>query len=489
MRCVKANEAESCRTEWEGGYDAKVCRTYLPTRRPNHASGSQNDGDADLSLNEDGAPISPESESSSVPDANRGIQDISAGIEDVKLRDTVETHLDARYTNMGPSQPLVIDCDSVELNAVLTLSEMQELIPPTNIMKQLVSYHEHYLAWYHGTICVQVFNEELAKALGPSGEIFLHSQDLRWCAMLFSIMAQSITCGSEGAMALWGYDRRQKVELGRRWFECTVSCLNRGKYTSRPSIHSVHAIESLAMSAHPLGFSNDQFVLYGNAVRIAQALGLQHNAHNPEKDDIDEQLEPINSAKRRLARQREIERRVWTLLCTQDWFGSAYTGMYWLHRDQFSTALPRHYDDETMAMAPEHIPMKSDLNKHILSMSWHSARYADATRGLADNDRRYEQIQIFDAELRMMGPDSLPPCFAKYRDVPWIRWGCNIITILQANRLLLMHRPFLNKSFTDSRYAFTRWASVDASKTIMFHYEITLTDSDRPAFWNDLVSF
>ncbi|WPH00496.1 Hypothetical protein R9X50_00332500 [Acrodontium crateriforme] len=484
LRCVQAGEAESCKTEWEGGYDAKVCRTYLPTGRLNGAVKNVRHHIPVGNPTNHHEPISPESQASSTTGHGRHLNDITTRIEDASLRDkTIETHLDDRYLNMGPSQPVAVDSDSVELNAVMTVDEMQAFLPSPTRIYELVHYHEHYLTWYHGTICVPVFNDELAKNMAK-GHIWLHDTDLLWSALLFSVMAQSLTCASDNAMATWGYDRKQKMMLGRRWFDCTVSCLNRGKWTSRPKLSSIQAVESLAMSAHPLGFANDQFILYGNAMRIALALGLQRVPHDPEQDDIDERKEPPNSPKRVNVREREVKRRVWMLLGTQDWFSATYTGMYWLQPEQSSTTLPRHFDDETMSIAPEDRPIISDFSKHIQHMGWIAAKFADAVRVEKDLEGKYHQIQIYDAELRKMDLHNLPRSFQR-SDIPWVRWTRGIITILLANKLLLMHRTFLSKSFNDIRYVSTRWASIEASKTIISEYNLAMLDTQRPTLWND----
>jgi hypothetical protein len=108
----------------------------------------------------------------------------------------------------------------------------------------------------------------------------IESLDLRWCALLFSIMAASLTCTSDSVAHSWGLYKAQKRLLSKQRYEATVSCLHLGDYTSKFHVYSIQAIQVLSMSAHTISFSNKQSMIFGAALIIAQNLGLQRLAYD-----------------------------------------------------------------------------------------------------------------------------------------------------------------------------------------------------------------
>ena len=151
---------------------------------------------------------------------------------------------------------------------------------------------------------------DLNKALQGSHGLQLKSLDFRWSALLFSIMTASLTCSSDSVAHSWGFTKAQKHGLSKQWYQASVACLHLGDYTSKFSLYSVQAIQILTLSAHVIGFSDEQFAFCRAAFRIAQNLGLQRLAQEPELDNI-----PTISARTSLSREhlpirREVGRRI-----------------------------------------------------------------------------------------------------------------------------------------------------------------------------------
>lgn len=138
-----------------------------------------------------------------------------------------------------------------------------------------MEYHEEYLLWYHGCVHGPTFRMELNKASQVTDGVQLKSLDLRWSALLFSIMAASLNCASHSVAHSWSFLKAQKCHLSKQWYEASISCLHLGDYTSKLNVYSIQAIQVLSMSAHTISFSNTQFVIFDAALRIAQNLGLQ----------------------------------------------------------------------------------------------------------------------------------------------------------------------------------------------------------------------
>lgn len=71
-----------------------------------------------------------------------------------------------------------------------------------------------------------------------------------------------------------------------------------------------------------LGFSNSQSVMLASAVRIAHSLGL-HRLTRPKKGGSELECETLAETV-----QKELGRRLWEELATQDWFSVPFSETY-----------------------------------------------------------------------------------------------------------------------------------------------------------------
>ena len=85
----------------------------------------------------------------------------------------------------------------------------------------------------------------------------------------FSIMTASLTSSSDSVAYSWGSTKAQKHGLSKQWHEASITCLRLGDYTTIFSLYSIQAFQVLSVSAHVIGFSDEKFVLYCTALRIA----------------------------------------------------------------------------------------------------------------------------------------------------------------------------------------------------------------------------
>jgi hypothetical protein len=114
------------------------------------------------------------------------------------------------------------------------------------------------------------------------------------------------------------------------------------------------------------------------------------------------------------------------------------------------------------------------------------ADFHDATFGLEDVSDHYDMVLKFDSKLRALGPESCLP--SSLRGVagqpPWVAWARHTCNILHAHKLIMMHRRFLSRSFTNPRFAYTRWASAASAKKILKEIETAASISQMPAIWS-----
>ena len=534
-RCVENGEASSCSRTWQDGYDPLRDRIYPKSKAvhsKNIPTGLTSDG-VPRNAGQDASPMQdlatthgpcspyptlyhttrinasqPLSEATSANEvrqaAPNGLRLSQAGNE--PLSSAFPTNVSVTPSNLVPPySPSLMDSHlGVENFANVTSrshidfkthdiekQHLQNLVPDKRQIFQLIEYHEKHLLWYHGCVHGPTFRMELNKALQSSNGVQLRSLDLRWSALLFSIMAASLTCTSDSVAHSWGFLKAQKCYLSRQWYEASISCLHLGEYTSKLNVYSIQAIQVLSMSAHSIGLSNTQFVIFGAALRIAQNLGLQRLAQDPELDNFSTDGAGISLSRKDMLIRREIARRIWTQLCTQDWFSIPSSGMYSIKKQHFTTSRPQRVDDENMLPAGDRIPVVTDSGNLMYDIASLMAEFHDSVTALSDPAAKYDQVLKYDSRMRAIGSESVPHLFpievTEASGPQWVRWARSVASIVQAHKIIMIHRSFLGKSFTDLRYTYTRWASIAASKTILREAEAATANVERPAFWQDQV--
>ena len=538
-RCVQNNEASSCSRKWPHNYDPRIHRTYPKTSvtQPalNKLSGEstvsglvhQNDAHdapleqnvADTRQNSSSQPTIQENYSNvagdPLPEALRRTNDErQAALTEPGLFRAGNDPTSLEFLTNGIVKPSDFDPNSIQpsVNAdgnafnpvgasglnttdayprAIYKHYLQTLVPTATQTLQLVDFHEECLIWYHRCVHGPTFRKELLEASQASNGLQLKHLDLRWCALLFSTMAASLTCASHSITQLWGFSKPERDILSKQWYKAAISCLCLGEHSSKLHVYSIQAIEVMTMSAHMLGFSNEQFILFGTALRISQSLGLQRLTHDTELDCLAViSTETWQDRQARLVK-REIGRRIWIQICSQDWFSIPSIEMYSISKRQFTTIKPKRFDDE-MLLVGGNVAIVTDVGNYMydiasLLVDFHDSAIASVT--LAD---KYGQVLKYDAKLRALGAELMPKSFspsetndrARPRWQPWAR-GAAIIA--HAHKIIMIHRHFLGKSLVDPRFTYTRWASLAASKTILREVELGLSDVERPMIWTDQV--
>lgn len=353
------------------------------------------------------------------------------------------------------------------------LSYLQSLLPSRSQLRTLVKYHCDCLLWYHGSFHAVVFSRSLDDFFDKkNGLIQLSDMELQWASLLFAIISGSITCAPRSLISSWGFNDDERKELSHRWFQAMNSCLQYSDYMSSHSIFSVQAIATVTHSAHMLGHSNSHPVLLASAVRIAQSMGL-HRLGNEAESGPDRLID------------RELGRRVWCQLCTQDWFSIPFTESYLINRTSFNTAKPRNCNDEDMIMKPDDIPTTTNYMRHHYDVAALMPQVQDAIVSSNTLYTRYEKVLEYDQQLRLLATAGLPyylqnvpldpswPCY-----VPWARRALAIST---SHKVIMIHRKFLGMSFVNPMFSRTRRTCVAAARTIV--KELKETESDGPVLW------
>lgn len=352
-----------------------------------------------------------------------------------------------------------------------SLSVLQLLVPSASHVQQLIDYHCDALLWYHGSFFTPTFRAQLQVFWNQhGGNLTSPGINLQWVALLFSVMAGTLTCAPPAQAQVWGYRDAEQATLSKRWFQAVTTCLNHADYTSNLSIFSCQAIATSTISAHLLGFSSSQSIHLAAAVRIAQSLGL-HRLGFGATGSITE---------------KEIGRRVWTQLCSQDWFGIPFSESY-LINPVYSTSKPAlHCHDHDLTALPLHIPTITSYCRFLYDIAAIMPQLQDGLMSCNTAYTRYEQVLKWDARLRSLAIQERPAFLSNVALdpswPPWIPWARRALAISSSHKIIMIHRSFLSDSFTNSAFAFTRRTCLAASKTIIKEYKLVVQENG-PVLW------
>ncbi|KAL3475100.1 hypothetical protein BJX99DRAFT_259715 [Aspergillus californicus] len=379
----------------------------------------------------------------------------------------------------GPPGDVALDADDyrdhgsfLQLSSDTTsLSVLQILLPESPCLKQTVDYHCESLLWYHASFHPIVFQREVRDFQYKNGGRIDHNVDLQWVALLFAVLAGSITCAPPSVAYSWGFRDQERCTIARRWFKAALVCLQKADYTSNHSIYAVQCIATMTISAHMLGHSNSHSVMLATGVRIAQSLGLHMVG-------IDEDPNTATG--------RETKRRVWTELCIQDWFSIPFSESYLIHLLDFKTTLPMNCDDEDMIPLPDDIPTNMTYHRILYQIARLMPQLQDDMAQSNTLYTKYEHVLQYDTQMRAIASRTVPawlranplePSWPRY--VPWAR---RCLAISSAHKIIMIHRKFLWSSFTNPAFSFTRNTCIAAAKTILRECS-QVAEEDGPVLW------
>lgn len=178
---------------------------------------------------------------------------------------------------------------------------------------------------------------------------------------------------------------------------------------ARYSLDSVEAIATLTISAHSLGYSNQQSVFLASAVKISQSLGL-HRLGTESPNNLTE---------------RDVRgRRVWCQLCTQDWFSMPFSESYLVQPLHGNTEKPRNRHDDNPMIVPELVPTALSYARYLLDVAFIIPQLQDAVTSSITLYTKYEQVLKYDKLMRTPATAHRPHFFSNVPiDASWPQYA------------------------------------------------------------------
>ncbi|KAJ5935625.1 hypothetical protein N7466_005172 [Penicillium verhagenii] len=358
-------------------------------------------------------------------------------------------------------------------------SSLEPLIqlPRTVDAQSLINFHIGHLTWHHNSFHGPTFLEQC--------ELFWKTGSCDhplWIALYFSVLSCTINSvqNSRKLTVLINVDL-ETMPSAHQLLSAMVQTLYGAHFLHNLSIYSVQAVVISTEVAHNLGLSQLNATLFNAAVRIAECLGIHKIKNHPPtpktKDGWEERVE------------REVGRRVWCQMLIQDHFAIPFTDTYSISPMHFSTGRPLNADDYDLTDVSPETPTISSYVRVLVDLA---ALMPGLVDGLGPMHRRksyreqYEHILRVDQKMRaivkgipsfMLRPDPM-----KEAQIPWLTIARRSLAITAAEKIIMIHRLFLFRSFHDPTYVHSRRTCVAAAMTILREHE-TIVEDDDLSIW------
>lgn len=347
---------------------------------------------------------------------------------------------------------------------------LTSLLPTQTQSDILVSYFFENINWVYQAIHAPSFRTEYA----GFWSLDVSEIDLIWLALLYMMLCMSaLYIPSEMAEAA-GFDVSELGVLSRRWYAASRQALQSGGYDCKPTVTQIQVF--LISQLYLYGTKNVEALNshLGQAVRNAQALGLDKETPPTVTDCL----------------EREMRHRLWWDLVSSDTFQSLCLGRPPLLQSHLSTVpFPSNCNDVDITTTSINIRPESEPTE----MSMHQCRarifkvfnrlYNDGGVHLSS----YNFVSDIDAEITSI-LDSVPWFFALPQEsepspdsrlpssFSFIPWGYHILHSCVYVQRLRMYRPFLHPLVGDS------WQRcLDAASSALVVYR-DLRSQDVPRF-------
>ncbi|KAJ5763264.1 hypothetical protein N7533_001945 [Penicillium manginii] len=353
--------------------------------------------------------------------------------------------------------------------------------PRTTEAQKLIKFHVYHLAWHHNCFHGPTFLQQ-CEVFWTSGRC----DHPLWVALYFAVLSCTINSIQNSQKLRSQVDvNLDAMQSTQQLFSAMVQTMYSSHFLNNISIYSVQAVVISTEVAHNLGLSQLNATLFNAAVRIAECLGLHKIKDHPtvgsqNRDHRDQWEERI---------EREVGRRVWCQMIIQDHFAIPFTDTYSISPMHYSTNRPMNADDYNLVEMPATTPTISTYVRVLVNLA---ALMPDLCDGLGPMNKRkttreqYERILQVDQQMRTIVQNIpsflLRPDKPKEAQIPWLRIARRSLAITAAEKIIMVHRPFLFHSFHDSRYRHTRRTCVAAAMTILREHE-TIVEEDDLSIW------
>ncbi|KAH8658226.1 hypothetical protein BX600DRAFT_514733 [Xylariales sp. PMI_506] len=349
------------------------------------------------------------------------------------------------------------------------IKELHRLIDPQRA-RDILEFHRVHVTWMHNVLYMPLFTRECSHFL--DGQL---QRDADWLALYCAVLCTGVYYMSPRQHESVGL--RDGYDVAKRLYRITIDAIMKSDFMIIQSLHSLQAICVILLCAHSMGDGRRMKILLSCANTIAQ--NHCHRLHLPE----------FSSAKPKSFSDlvdKEIRKRLWCFLCTQDWYLIASKKSYSIFPQHGADPTPANctedLDDATRQGSFSDLPLAvSTQSTYMIYLFKFTSRY----RALHDRlcavsarngsvDECFNEVLAADSELEALmsniseqppGSQGLEATAAAGRQRLWSQQRA--LVIVSWHQRLMIHRSFFCRSFQDKRYHYSRFVSLTAARNIL----------------------
>ncbi|BGP49118.1 hypothetical protein JCM10450v2_004998 [Rhodotorula kratochvilovae] len=351
------------------------------------------------------------------------------------------------------------------------------VIPPEETANAIISYSLERVGWQHGAVHAGQFRAECAE-FASWGSSRADKVNQAWLALYLAVLCAGVKHMSADDARSCGLALEELRTLPKLFFNASVEALHRGRFLAKHSIYSVQTIVILVVACQDVGGSDLIATLLASGIRIAQHLKISRFGSDEEWEAKRRSsgVDPQSEQGIRGLIQREVRKRLWYTLATEDWLSVPFRRAYAIFPSHFTTPPPLNCHDEDLSAGvlinrPQDEP--TCVSKLLIAHKVASCirRFFEDVNSKPDRELSYELLLEVDREIRAIIDDG--PAFLKAdndkvdKQPAWVRWMLHWWIMSVSHKLLMCHRVFLGRSFRDAKYIYSHKAAIEAARSII----------------------
>ncbi|BGP49130.1 hypothetical protein JCM10450v2_005011 [Rhodotorula kratochvilovae] len=353
-----------------------------------------------------------------------------------------------------------------------------DVLPDEATSTRLIDYSLDKCLWQHGGVHAGQFRRECAEFYSW-GARRAEKVNQAWLALYYALLCVAVKHMTAEDAPAYGYSGEEQRTLAKTYFDASVEALHRANFLAKHQVYAVQTINIYAVSCQDVGESDLIATLLAAGIRIAQHLKMHLFCSDDEWDAKRRKngIDPASEAGVKGLIEREIRKRVWYGLLTEDWISLHGRRAYAVSPTHFTTPLPLNCTDadlSTGVLVNRSQDEPTPASKTILLY-----RVADCLRRFFEHIHSSHQLDYAycieaDRALRNIildGPAFLKaePAAAGEGYPEWTAWFRSYWVISISHKLLVVHRMFVAPAgqAQDDRQLYSRRVTIEAARSVI----------------------
>ncbi|KAL0244075.1 hypothetical protein I308_105338 [Cryptococcus tetragattii IND107] len=345
----------------------------------------------------------------------------------------------------------------------MVTDELMMTLPPHSQADALLRVYLERVEWIHHPLHLPTFLAQYNQFWSMSPSHRRSTVHSRWLALLYIILCLGDHFGDE--------DMSTDVTLEGRLLVACEDCLAHADFLDEPSTETIQTIICLNLYLNNKNRVNAARSLLGTAIKMAISMGM---SRIPDESAL---YDPAGAI------ERELGRRLWWSLVSQDAYTASNSGFtYLINLSHASTGLFANLDDDEIRPSGFHSPSKplsetTTATYHILKIDFALVvrHFIDAVNVDFPN-ASYEAIMELDRQFRQVY-DSLPAAFRPDLPQPFeLSYAGSkrylveqriFMGITLHNRIMRLHRAYMVRGYDDPKYEYSTRVCLESAYALL----------------------